>query len=76
MNRRAAAVSIMLPNNFGENWVPDELVKACEKCNGKFTLLNRRVSQLSFFHTQLIFSFSIIVDFVDAFMIINVAKIE
>ena len=43
MNRRSAAMSIMLSEAMADNWVPDELVKNCEKCNMKFSFLNRRV---------------------------------
>jgi len=42
MDRRSMAVSVMLPDNWAENMVPDDLTKSCSKCSAKFSLLNRR----------------------------------
>lgn len=47
MDRRSLAVSVMLPDNWSENLAADDASRACEKCGIKFSLLQRKVAQVS-----------------------------
>lgn len=73
MDRRSLAFSVMLPDNWAENMVPDDATKSCSKCCSKFSLLNRRVKNPYIYLQQFVLTLlcSIIVDFVVKYFVKN-----